>query len=245
MTDFKILYLYPDDMNFYGDTGNVIALKRRLEWLGFQVTVLSHNVGDTFSYDADIIVGGGGQDSGQLKILQDLQSHGSQIRQLADQGVPMLMVCGLYQLFGHRFVTSSNHELKGIGVFQAETIAKSSRLIGDIAVRTDQGIIVGYENHSGQTMLAPGQPALGSVIKGYGNNAERQDEGAIYNNVYGTYMHGSLLPKNPALADTILKVAMDRRNITGDFSALDNTVADMTRTTLFRKMGIQSEQISK
>lgn len=207
----KILYLYPDEMNIYGDIGNVLALKRRLEWRGYEAKVIYHHPGKSFNYDADIIVGGGGQDSGQLRVCQDLNKIGDKLHKLADKGVPMLVVCGTYQLFGSRFITYEGDELKGISIFDAETRGTSNRLIGNIVIKTEFGEVIGYENHSGQTFLGNGQKPFGKVIKGEGNNEHDDNEGAVYKNVYGTYLHGSLLPKNPIFTDHLLELAITNR----------------------------------
>jgi CobQ-like glutamine amidotransferase family enzyme len=204
-----ILQLYPSEMNVYGDFGNVLCLKKRLEWLDYEVKLLEHHPGRSFPKNVDIIVGGGGQDSGQLTIKDDLLKIGPMLHTLADDGVPMLMICGLYQLFGRFFKTRDGTTIPGIGIFGAETYGGDKRLIGNIVTKSEQfGDIIGYENHSGLTYLDPHQEPLGDVIKGVGNNTKDHNEGAVYNNVIGTYLHGSLLPKNPQLADFLINAAV-------------------------------------
>ena len=155
-----ILNLYPDEMNIYGDSGNVLTLTRRLQWHGYDSEVIFFHPGDTFPDDVDLVIGGGGQDSGQKKISNDLIRIAPKLKGLADSGVPMLMICGLFQLFGHRFVTENGTEIKGISIFDAETIAKDKRLIGNIVIESDFGKVIGYENHSGQTYLKNKQKPL-------------------------------------------------------------------------------------
>lgn len=225
-----ILQLYPKDMNIYGDHGNLQVIIRRLEWYGYTPEVISYNVGDTLPKSVDIIVGGGGQDSGQEKIHADLLKIGPQLKRWADAGVPMLMVCGLYQLFGHFFKTLNNTLLKGISVLDVETYGTNERLIGNIVTQSEEfGDIVGYENHSGQTFLGEGALPFATVIKGAGNNAKDGHEGARYKNVIGTYLHGSLLPKNPAVADFLIKTAVTKKY--GEFSndLIDDLFADLAR----------------
>jgi len=213
----NLLQLYPRDMNIYGDWGNTLVLKKRLEWHGYKVNLLEHNPGDTFPKEVDLIVGGGGQDSGQSAIGSDLQKISPILRQLANSGVPMLMICGLYQLFGHSFITRNGEVLEGIGLLDVTTIGGEERLIGNIVTSNDEfGLIVGYENHSGQTTLGPNATPLGTVIRGAGNNGKDEQEGARYKNVIGTYLHGSLLPKNPSLADWLIEQAVTRKY--GDFT---------------------------
>lgn len=226
----NLLHLYPRDMNIYGDWGNVLTLKRRLEWHGYDVRLADYNPGDTFPKDADLVVGGGGQDSGQDAIQQDLLVIGPLLRHLADQGVPMLMICGMYQLFGKFFKTQDGHVIKGIGLLNVETYAGSERLIGNIVADSPEfGQIIGYENHSGQTFLAHGVTPLGRVIKGAGNNGQDGTEGARYKNVIGSYCHGSLLPKNPGVADFLIEKAALRKY--GEFtpSVIHDSFADEAR----------------
>ena len=217
-------------MNIYGDHGNLQVIIRRLEWYGYTPEVISYNVGDTLPKSVDIIVGGGGQDSGQEKIHADLLKIGPQLKRWADAGVPMLMVCGLYQLFGHFFKTLNNTLLKGISVLDVETYGTNERLIGNIVTQSEEfGDIVGYENHSGQTFLGEGALPFATVIKGAGNNTKDGHEGARYKNVIGTYLHGSLLPKNPAVADFLIKTAVTKKY--GEFSndLIDDLFADLAR----------------
>jgi len=207
-----ILHLYPNDMNIYGDYGNVLTIKRRLEWYGFKVNVVNYNQGDKFPDNVDIIIGGGGQDSGQNKIQKDLLIIGPKLRQLADDGVPMLVICGLYQLFGKFFKTADNQIIKGIGLLNIETFAKPERLIGNIITHSEEfGDIIGYENHSGQTFLGHQVSSLGRVRLGAGNNTTDISEGARFKNVIGSYLHGPLLPKNPKIADFLIEKAVTNK----------------------------------
>lgn len=207
-----VAQLYPRDMNIYGDSGNVLALTRRAEAHGFEVRVLGINPGDVISDDVDVIIGGGGQDSGQQRIHDDLLAKGAVLKDLADSGMPMLMICGLYQLFGHWFQPHAGERLSGIGVLDVTTTARAKRLIGNIVIRSDEfGEIIGYENHSGQTFLGERARPLGAVMLGEGNNDVDDTEGARYRNVIGSYLHGSLLPKNPAISDFLIREAAIRR----------------------------------
>lgn len=226
----RLLQLYPKDMNIYGDWGNTLVLMRRLEWSGYTVELMEYNPGDTFPADVDLIVGGGGQDSGQDAIQQDLQNIGPKLIELANQGVPMLMICGMYQLFGNFFKTRQGEIIKGIGLLDIETYGGAERLIGNIVTKSDLfGDIIGYENHSGQTYLGKNLKPLGQVYRGAGNNGKDATEGVIYKNVIGTYLHGSFLPKNPAIADWLLEQAATRKF--GDYSpnVIDDSFANTAR----------------
>ncbi|WP_225217128.1 type 1 glutamine amidotransferase [Arthrobacter pullicola] len=210
--DIRILQLYPRDMNIYGDWGNVLVLKQRLKWQGYNPVVTEYNPGDEFPSDVDLIVGGGGQDSGQVVIQQDLQQLAPTLRGLADDELPMLAICGLYQLFGRFFKTHDGVLIPGIGVLDIETHGGPERLIGNVLSVSDEfGEIHGYENHSGQTFLGTDAQPLAHVRKGEGNNSKDDTEGARYRNVVASYLHGSLLPKNPAIADFLIEKAVTRR----------------------------------
>ena len=226
-----ILQLYPNDMNIYGDQGNVLVLQRRLQWHGYEPIVTEYNVGDSFPMQVDIVIGGGGQDSGQEKIHADLLKIGPQLKKLADDGTPMLLVCGLYQLFGNFFKTMQGKTLEGIGILDVETHGTNERLIGNIITRNDAfGDIVGYENHSGQTFLGEQAEPFATVVKGAGNNSRDLHEGARYKNVIGTYLHGSILPKNPRIADAMIELAVTKRY--GDYTphVIDDLFTDLARS---------------
>lgn len=230
-----ILHLYSHDMNIYGDRGNVLTIQRRLEWYGYEPKLIEYNQGDIFPDDVDIIVGGGGQDSGQNKIQTDLLSIGPKLIKLADHNVPMLIICGLYQLFGKFFKTADDEIIDGIGLFDIETYAKPERLIGNIIIRSEEfGNIVGYENHSGQTFLRQNVQALGKVRLGAGNNTVDASEGARYKNVIGSYLHGSLLPKNPVIADFLIEKAVINR-----YGKLTKQIIDDDITKLARKTALK------
>jgi len=230
-----ILHLYSNDMNIYGDRGNALCLQRRLQWYGYEPRLIEYNQGDAFPDEVDIIIGGGGQDSGQNKIKQDLLTIGPKLRDLAEKGTPMLVICGLYQLFGKFFKTSDGETIEGIDLLDTETYGKSERLIGNIITHSEQfGDIIGYENHSGQTMLGHNVSALGRVRLGAGNNTVDVSEGARYKNVIGSYLHGSLLPKNPAITDFLIQQA-----VTNKYGIFTKTKIKDTYVELARKVALK------
>lgn len=238
MTENKtitILQLYPRDMNIYGDWGNTLVLKRRLQWHGYEPQVIDYNPGDNFPDDVDIIVGGGGQDSGQDSIQKDLLAIAPQLRALTQADTPMLMICGMYQLFGNFFKTSDGHVIQGIGILDIETHAGPERLTGNtITESAEFGTIIGYENHSGQTYLGGSVKPLGVVKRGAGNNGQDETEGVRYRNIIASYLHGSLLPKNPAIADFLIEKAAVNKY--GEFTP---TVIDDRFATLARDVAIK------
>lgn len=230
MTKLHIVHIYPDEMNTYGDRGNLLTLKRRAEWHGLEPVVHYYHAGGPFPKEVDIVLGGGGQDSAQAVIQEDILRAGNKLHQLADAGIPMLMVCGTYQLFGNRFVTSDGQEIQGIGIFDVETIGGEKRLIGNVAVETTEfGTLYGFENHSGRTYLRNGQKELGTVSRGSGNNGEDGTEGARVHNTIGTYMHGPLLPNNPHLADGLIALAMRGKGVDFTLKDLNDSLATQAR----------------
>ncbi|MFD5278020.1 type 1 glutamine amidotransferase [Pseudarthrobacter sp. NPDC058362] len=232
----RVVQLYPRDMNIYGDWGNALVLQRRIAWHGYTPELLEYNVGDDWPEDADILVGGGGQDSGQLIIQDDLQTRAPVLTALAEEGMPMLVICGLYQLFGRFFKTHTGTEIPGIGILDVETRGTDERLIGNVKVATPEfGEVLGYENHSGQTTLGPGVRPLGTVAKGRGNNSSDGHEGARYRNVVASYLHGSLLPKNPAIADFLIRTAAERKFGTFAPGEPDDHFAELARQHAARR----------
>ena len=223
----KLIHLYPREMNIYGDTGNVIVLARRLKWRGLPVEITAVSVGDPLPHDADILLGGGGQDAAQGEIGADFASRGAELRAMADDGLVMLTICGTYQMLGHEFVTQEGKRIAGVGVLDVATFGQAERLIGNNYVDTDDaGRLVGYENHSGLTDLGPGVRPLGSTQLGRGNNGRDQTEGAVRDNVIGTYLHGPVLAKSPQFADDLLRRALPRRGMDTDLEPLDDSLAE-------------------
>ncbi len=222
-----LVHLYPREMNIYGDTGNVLVLRRRLQWRGLPVRVVPVSVGDPLPPDPDILLGGGGQDAAQGEIGTDLVSRAAQLRAMADDGVVILAICGSYQLLGHEFVTQDGKHIPGTGVLDVVTRGQRERLVGNNYVDTDSaGRLVGYENHSGLTELGAGVQPLGTTQPGRGNNGRDRTEGAVRDNVFGTYLHGPVLAKSPNFADDLLRRAFARRGADIELAPLDDTLAD-------------------
>jgi CobQ-like glutamine amidotransferase family enzyme len=225
MKALTLVHLYPREMNIYGDTGNVMVLRKRLQWRGLPVNVVPVSVGDPMPTDVDIMLGGGGQDAAQGEIGQDFASRGPDLRAMADDGVVMLTICGSYQMLGHEFVTQEGVRIAGVGVLDMTTHGQAERLIGNNYVDTpDAGRLVGYENHSGLTTLGPGARPLGSTQSGRGNNGRDGTEGAVRDNVIGTYLHGPVLAKSPRFADDLLQRAYARRSEQVDLEPIDDAL---------------------
>ena len=215
--ELNICHLYPDILNLYGDRGNIITMKRRLEGRSIKVNIDECSIGQPLNADKyDIFFIGGGQDFEQEVLLRDLSSGKAQdIRTAVEEEKTFLAICGGYQMLGEYYKTWDGVQLDFIGAIGVHTIGAKERMIGNYMFRTtpESGdtVVVGFENHSGKTYLSEQVAPLGMMLSGNGNNGEDKTEGARYKNVFGTYSHGSLLPKNPVLCDFILQTALNHR----------------------------------
>ena len=215
--ELNICYLYPDVLNLYGDGGNIICLKRRLEWRGIESKVTRAGIGDPISLaDYDLMFIGGGQDFEQEVLLEDLhRGKAEEIKAAIEDGKTFLTICGGYQMLGNYYQTHEGVRCDFIGALDLYTVGSKTRMIGNYKYQCTEdcgnSIVVGFENHSGKTYLGSSVKPLGKMISGYGNNGEDGTEGARYKNVFGTYSHGPVLPKNPEFCDFILQTALDRK----------------------------------
>jgi len=225
MRRLTLTHLYPRELNIYGDTGNVLVLRKRLQWRGLDAEVVGVQVGDPLPADTDILLGGGGQDAAQGEIGRDFVGRGAELRAMADDGVVMLTICGSYQLLGHHFLTKDGRQIEGVGVLDVVTVGSDQRLIGNNSIDTPWGRLVGFENHSGLTRLGNGVEPLGRTETGRGNNGSDQTEGAVRGNVFGSYLHGPVLAKSPVFADELLRRAFARRGVDNDLEPLDDSLA--------------------
>lgn len=229
MAKLTVGYLYPSVMCHYGDRGNLICLTKRCQWRGIDVEVQSLERDDPVDPDRiDLFLMGGGADSHQRLIADDMvKVKGEAVKTAIEEGAAALMVCGGYQLWGEFYRAYDGTELPGLAMFPSYTIHRAAQLgsrlrsisdardvrsVGNLAVQWDDRTLIGFENHGGRTYLRPGAQALGRVLVGEGNNSEDGWEGCVYRNAIGTYLHGSVLPKNPALADHLIESALRRRD---------------------------------
>ena len=209
----SIAHLYPSLLNLYGDIGNVITLKKRCEWRGIEVEFDEINIGDELK-PHDLYFIGGGQDKQQEEVANEMFKNKDFFVSERDSGSVFLGICGGYQLFGHYYQPADKEKLFGASLIDAYTVAGRKRFIGNVTVSANiEGIdtLVGFENHSGLTYLEGDTKPLGTVEVGNGNNGKDRTEGARYKNVFGTYLHGSLLPKNPKFADYLISLALEKR----------------------------------
>ena len=244
-------HLYPDQLNLYGDRGNILTLRQRCQRRGIELRVVGLGIGDALAPDEyDMLFIGGGQDKEQAPVAQDLHDmKGIGLWAAIEDDMPVLAVCGGYQLLAHYYRPASGPDMRGLGVFDAWTIHKGAhvpRCIGDVAISWHESTLVGFENHGGRTYLGTAKP-LGKVLKGYGNNAEDGTEGAVYRNTYGTYLHGSLLPKNPHFADYLIELALRRtygkNNVSIELQPLDDTLEWEAHTSMLERMGLYNKAV--
>lgn len=222
----NVVHLYPELLNLYGDGGNIITLVKRLEWRALGAHVAEVAISDTPTFaDADIVFIGGGSDREQAIVCERLLDQRSELASFVEDGGVLLAVCGGYQLLGHSYAMGDD-VLEGLGLVDMETRRGAPRLIGNVAVESPVSPqpVVGYENHGGRTTLGEGVEPLGRVLFGHGNDGQTGEEGCLYKNVLGTYIHGPLLPKNPGVADWLLSRALDRRFGDGSLGPLDDAV---------------------
>lgn len=218
MTELRLLALYPDQMNIYADRGNILFLRRRCEWRGIRFSYAAAGLGERFDpAEHDLIYIGGGQDRDQVIVAADMvETKRDALVQGVEDGAVVLAVCGGYQLLGHGYQLGADR-IPGLGLADLETVREPGpRLIGNVAIEVDLGgrprIVAGFENHGGRTYLAPDAQPLGRVIHGHGNNGKDGFEGVRRLNMFGTYLHGPLLPKNAWLADRLIALAIAQRD---------------------------------
>ncbi|MDS1005173.1 type 1 glutamine amidotransferase [Clostridium sporogenes] len=210
----NICHLYPDLLNVYGDIGNILVLKYRAQQRGIKINVSNVSIKDSFPIDKyDIALFGGGQDYEQAIVSKDMvETKKDDLTEYIEKGKVLLAICGGYQLLGKYYTTPEGEKLDGLNILDIYTEGGDTRFIGNTVIKNEEfnETYVGFENHSGRTYIGDLKP-LGKVIAGYGNNGEDKQEGCIYKNTFGTYFHGSLLSKNPELADRLLSIALKNK----------------------------------
>lgn len=240
--EIKICHLYPDLLNLYGDRGNIICMKKRLGWRGIECSVTELPLGESADLSQfDLFFIGGGQDFEQEVLLEDLaRGKAQEIKAAVNDGKVFLAVCGGYQMLGEYYETWDGVRCDFIGALELCTIASRTRMIGNFMYEClpENGgcTVVGFENHSGKTRLGPGLKPLGRILCGFGNNGEDGQEGVRFNNVFGTYSHGPVLPKNPLFCDFLLKTAIIRKGGTGELEPLDDRLENIAHETMRAKM---------
>ena len=207
----RVGHLYPDYLNIYADRGNIAVLAERARARGHELDVRAIGMEDDVRPgEIDLFYVGGGQDREQALVARDLTAKADALRESVESGTAFLAVCGGYQLLGRSYKDVSGEVLPGIGLLPLHTVAGQTRMIGDVLLDCDWAnqTLAGFENHAGRTILDEGAEPLGRVVAGFGNDGASGAEGARYKRVYGTYLHGPLLPRNPWFADLLLSEAL-------------------------------------
>lgn len=210
----RVGLVYPELLGTYGDRGNGIVLVQRARWRGIPAELVEVRAGDAIPDSLDVYIFGGGEDDPMQMAAAGMRASKTAIERANANGAVVLAVCGGFQLIGHRYIAADGEVLEGMGLVDLETRAGSPRLIGELVVEPRPSVhwdwpgppptLTGFENHGGRTTLGPGLEPLGRVVTGGGNGDGSALEGALAERIIGTYMHGSILPRNPQLADRIL-----------------------------------------
>lgn len=231
-----VAHICPEYLNLYGDSGNILVLRKRCEWRDIEFSVREFKLGDDVHLDGiDIVVIGGGSDRDQKVVADYLHESSDAFDAYVRNDGCVLAVCGGYQLLGESYETADGDIVKGMGIVDMRTVNGSGRLIGNVAIDASMHgeayadhPIVGFENHGGRTLLGGSVNPLGKVIYGHGNDGRSGYEGVMYRNVIGTYIHGPLLPKNPFVADDLICRALRRQDASDDLYSLCELPDDET-----------------
>ncbi len=237
--EIKICHLYPDVLNQSGDAGNVSCMQRRLSARGIDVHVTKLGIGEQRSLMGfDIVFIGGGQEQGQEAMMQDLlRGRGEDIRAAVEQGTVILAVGTGMEILGKYRLSPEGERSELVGAVDAYIIDEKQRFTGDYVFGVEGiGTVVAFENHNGRLHLGQGVQPLGRVIAGHGNNGEDGSEGIRYKNLFGSYGHGPLLPKNPALCDMILSAAIEKKYGPVTLFALDDSMENAAHEAMLKRL---------
>lgn len=235
----NICHLYPDLLNVYGDVGNILILKHRAESRDIKVNIFNISLNDNFkAEDYDIVFFGGGQDYEQVIVSEDLMNNKKEelSRYIEDNKV-FIAICGGYQLLGKYYTAPNGERIEGLGILDIYTEGGDTRFIGNTVIYNEEfnETYVGFENHSGRTYVNGLKP-LGKCLHGYGNNGSDGSEGCIYKNTFCTYFHGSLLSKNPELADRFIKTALCAKYGDVNLCPIDDSFELKAKETMINKL---------
>lgn len=237
-----VCHLYPEILNLYGDRGNVIAFRRRCEWRGIEVRIREVNLGDPVDFRAaDFLFIGGGADREQDLIARDLAARRDNLGEAIEDGLVVLAICGGYQILGRYYRTLGGRIIPGLQLLDFYTQADTNRLVGNVAIEVPVAgrmvKVTGFENHAGRTFLGDIRP-FGKVLAGYGNNGTDGTEGARYRNAFCSYLHGPLLPKNPALTDLFIRLALERQGEEAFLQPLDDTLEEAANRAMLTRLKV-------
>ena len=243
--ELSVMNMYYDILNTYGDIGNFICLNKRIEWRNINLNIQECTIGsdDVNWEDIDIILIGGGSDNNQSIIANHMQEKRNELIEFIENNGVLLTICGSYQMFGNKYVDVNGTDIPCLEIFDMETRSQEDRLIGDIVI--SNGIsnsdfnfkldkIIGFENHGGRTYH--NNDPLGYVEVGFGNNGEDKTEGMIYKNFLGSYLHGSMLPKNPHIADYMIFKALNKKYSHNEIKDLNDSLEIQAHNKMLEKL---------
>ena len=237
--ELNICHLYPDLLNVYGDVGNILILKHRAEARGIKVNLINLSLNEEFDAEnTDILFFGGGQDFEQSIVSDDLKTiKKPMLKKYIEDEKVVIAICGGYQLLGNYYMAPNGEKIEGLGILDIYTESGENRFIGNTVIYNEEfnETYVGFENHSGRTYINGLKP-LGKCLHGYGNNGEDGYEGCIYKNTYCSYFHGSLLSKNPELADRFLRIALEKKYGNIELKALDDTLELKAKDVIINRL---------
>ena len=237
--ELNICHLYPDLLNVYWDVGNILILKHRAEQRGIKVNIINTSLNDEFdSENTDILFFGGGQDFEQSIVSNDLKTikKPSLQKYIEDEKV-VIAICGGYQLLGKYYMAPNGEKIEGLGILDIYTEGGDTRFIGNTVIYNEEfnETYVGFENHSGRT-YTNGLKPLGKCVHGYGNNGDDGNEGCIYKNTFCSYFHGSLLSKNPELADRFLNIALSKKYDNINLEKIDDSLELKAKEVMIKRL---------
>lgn len=233
----RICHLWHDALNWNGSQGNLTCLKKRLEWRNIPVEIKKVPVGGALDVsEIDLIYIGAGKAYENHTLLRDVAAKAPLLREYCQNGGALLAVCEGFELLGQAVVLPDGTTQAGLGILDMKTIYDKNRLTGNAAINTADGTAVYFENHAGRVYPNDDIPPLGQILKGSGNNGEDHRAGVRHGNVYGCQAHGPLLPKNPQLADAILRAAIDRRHPEITLAPLDDTMELEAQKTMLDRL---------
>ena len=237
--ELNICHLYPDLLNVYGDVGNILILKHRAEARGIDVNIINVSINDEFNADDyDIVFFGGGQDFEQSIVSDDLMTNKKDgLSKYINSGKVLLAICGGYQLLGKYYTAPNGEKIEGLGILDIYTEGGDTRFIGDTVINNEEfdETYVGFKNHSGRTYVNGLKP-LGKCVHGFGNNGSDGYEGCVYKNTFCTYVHGSLLAKNPELADRFIKTALEIKYSEIALEKLDDSLELKAKESMINRL---------
>jgi CobQ-like glutamine amidotransferase family enzyme len=213
----RVALVFPELLGTYGDGGNARVLVQRLQWRDVPAEVVATPAGETVPDSCDIYLLGGGEDAPQARAAAELRSS-NVLTRVVERGAPVFAVCGGYQILGHAFTGGADEERPGLGLLDVRTVRRAGvRAVGELVAQptridTSDALptLTGFENHGGATSLGAAAQPLGRVQHGYGNGTGDGTEGAVQGRIIGTYLHGPVLARNPALADLLLMWVVGR-----------------------------------